>query len=262
MTDIAILLCAGFATRMGELARDVPKALLPVADRPVLDYFLDQLRKLDGLSQIHVVSNTPHFAAFEAWAASHRPKLDIEIVVHDDRSTDNSNRLGAVGDLAFVLERLKTQPEGALVAAGDNILRFALSPMWQRFRTERRDFVLALRELDRQRLQRTGVLVLGDDDRVLAFHEKPQNPPSHWACPPIYFLTHGALAQTRPHLDGEEGKHDEIGHFIATLTLQQRLRAFRLGARGEERLRLDIGSPASYRAADEVLRRNPVLLRA
>ncbi len=259
-TDIALLLCAGFGTRMGELTRDTPKPLLPVVGRPVLDYLLDQLRGLEGLTQIHVVGNALHFDALESWAAERRGALEPELIVHNDGSTDNTNRLGAVGDLGFVLDRLDGLPDGALVAAGDNILRFALAPLWQRFRETRLDFVLAIPENDPERLRKTGILVLDEEERVLEFHEKPAEPPSRWTCPPFYFLTGEALAQVQPHLAAEQGKNDEIGHFVATLTAQKRIRAFCLETPTGERLRLDIGSPDSYRSAEEVLGREAVFL--
>ncbi len=245
---VAILLCAGYATRMGTLAAETPKPLLPVAGRPVLDYLLDLLLELDGLEQVHVVSNSRYVERFRDWASDRNQRLDLEITVHDDGSTDNDNRRGAIGDLDFVLGR--TDPAGgALVASGDNIYRFSLRPMWQAFLGGDSSWVLGLEETDPEKLRRTGVLELGADDKVLRLHEKPDEPPSTWACPSIYCFQRPALARVAGYLaDGHS--HDAAGRFVAYLAAREKLHAHK--AAGE---RLHVGSPEAYRHAEEVLGR-------
>jgi glucose-1-phosphate thymidylyltransferase len=234
---------------MGPLTQDRPKPLLPLAGRPLLDYLLDQLLELPGLGDVHVVSNRHYLEAFESWAAERRTSLgDRHLVVHDDGSTGSGNRLGAVGDLAFVLDRI-TAPEGALVAAGDNILRFSLEPLWHAFRTTGESHLLALREPDHDRLRRTGVLELDAGHRVLQLHEKPAAPPSEWACPSLYCLTAPALARLAPYLAAGHPR-DEIGRFIAHLVEVEPVRA--VPTEGE---RLHVGSPEAYRHAEKVLSR-------
>ena len=257
--SIAILLCAGYGTRLGELTRTTPKPLLELADRPMLDYLLDQLLDLDGLDAVEVVTNHHYASAFEAWASDVRPRVEAAgktLGVHDDGTLDAASRLGAVGDLAFVLERLADSPESALVAAGDNILRFSLQPFWSAFRDRGASTVLALEETDPARLRKTGVLELGDEDRVVGLHEKPEVPPSTWACPSIYALDAGALARVRPYLD--EGRpNDEIGRLTADLVGRRPVWAVRT-----QGSRLHVGDPASLTHADATLRREPVLLDA
>lgn len=256
---IAILLCAGYGTRMGALTRDTPKPLLPVADRPVLDYLLDQLMGLPSLRDIHVVSNQHYFAAFEAWGADRRTfveRHDRRLFVHNDGTLSNEDRLGAIGDLGFVLDRIRaagSPPDGALACAGDNILRFSLLPLWRRFLDHGRTTVLAMEEKDPARLRRTGVLEINDSGRVIKLWEKPENPPSSWACPSFYALSRSALAQVQPYLDQGHAP-DEIGRFIGFLAEQTGPDhgVWALETDGE---RLHVGNPESLRHADEVLRR-------
>lgn len=250
---VALLLCAGYGTRMGDLVATTPKPLLEVAGRPVLDHLLDQLRGLPRLAAVHVVSNARHAAAFRAWAGSRAADAPWPLAVHDDGSTSPDDRLGAVGDLGFVLDRLPVLPAGALVAAGDNILRFSLAAFWAHFLDGATSRVLALHEPRRERLERTGVLELGPDDRVLRLVEKPSEPPSTWACPPIYALKRPSLGRVVPYL-ARVASTDEIGRFIADLVAHETVVAERIA--GE---RLDIGSPESYRRADELLRREAVI---
>ena len=244
----ALLLCAGYGTRMGTLTQDQPKPLLPLAGRPLLDYLLDQLLELPGLGDVHVVSNHHYLDAFESWAAHRRESLggERQLVVHDDGSTSSEDRLGAVGDLAFVLGRIHA-PAGALVAAGDNILRFSLEPLWTAFRTSAASQLLALHEPDLDRLRRTGVLELGTANRVLRLHEKPAEPPSEWACPSLYCLAAPALARLTPYLEAGHPR-DEIGRFIAHLVEVEPVHAV-----PTEGGRLHVGSPEAYRHAEQIL---------
>ena len=260
---VAILLCAGYGTRMGALTRDVPKPLLQVADRPVLDYLLDQLVELENLSAVHVVSNHHYSDAFVAWAAERREDLaakGLDLQVHNDGTLSNDDRLGAIGDLGFVLDRMEggspdgaVVPDGAIVCAGDNILRFPLAPMWNAFIETGTSQILAMEEKDTARLRRTGVLELDVEDRLVALWEKPQNPPSCWACPSFYALGSNALSEVSTYLSSDLPS-DEIGRFIGYLADRQVLQAQK--TRGS---RLHVGNPQELERADSLLRRESVL---
>lgn len=252
MTHAAILLCAGYGTRMGALTADTPKPLLEVAGRPLLDPLLDQLENLPGLDAIHIVTNRRHAVAFSAWADGRRPSLRAALHLYDDGSTSNDDRLGAIGDLDFVLRRLPEIPSGALVAAGDNILRFDLAHFWHRYLDTGHTRILALEEKDPDRLRRTGVLRL-DGDRVVELLEKPERPPSEWASPACYAFARPALEGVAAYLDNG-GPRDEIGRYVGHLVERQDVRAFRL--RGG---RLHVGNPGELAHAREILTREPVV---
>ena len=246
---IAILLCAGYGTRMGALTAETPKPLLPVAGKPILDYLVELLLELDGLDAIHLVSNSRYLEKFRRWADGWGRRIGPpgpRLVVHDDGSADNASRRGAVGDLDFLLRRV-APPAGALVAAGDNIYRFSLRPLWRTFVDSGHSYVLGLEERDPGKLRRTGVLELTCENRVLRLHEKPEQPPSTWACPSLYCLQASALARVRGYLDAGHC-HDEIGRLIGHLVSREPIFAFE--AEGE---RFHVGSADSYRRTDKLL---------
>ncbi len=250
---IAILLCAGYATRLHPLTRDFPKPLLPVADKPVIDYFVDQIDGLPEIDSLHVVTNDKFYELFSGWASQKNGSgaVSTPITVHNDGTSYNANRLGAVGDLHFVLKRLGTR-RPMLVSAADNIFRFSIEGVWRRFLSENRHMVIALQQTDPDRLQRTGVLELVARDRVLRLHEKPSVPPSTWFCPPLYFLQPSA----REHLEtlmASGDPPDAPGHFIDYLCRREHVIAQKVNGS-----RLDIGDVASYREADRRLRREPL----
>ena len=269
----AILLCAGYGTRMGALTATTPKPLLEVAGRPVLDYLLDQLAEISGLTTVDVVTNHHYADAFGAWAEAraadwrrHRPERRFELRIHDDGTVDNATRLGAIGDLGFVLERVGLA-DGALVSAGDNILRFSLEPFWRRFLAADADnegpatsCVMAQHEPSLERLRRTGVLEIDAGGRVLTLVEKPEDPPSTWACPSVYALDRRALAEVGPYLAADLPA-DEIGRFLGHLVDRRRDRRDEDVVAHEIRgSRLHVGNPEELEHANRILDREPVLL--
>ena len=255
---IAILLCAGFATRMYPLTRDFPKPLLKVGGKPVLDYLMDQIVPLPGLEAVHLVSNARFFGHFQEWARGWRPALgqaEVELVLHNDGVWENEARLGALGDMLLVGGRLGFDPK-AMIAAGDNVFRFSLGPMWNRFAAAKREsFVVGLTETDRDKLRRTGVLTLDGDSRVLDMLEKPQDPPSGWACPPLYFYQPWVWPLLRDYLE-QNPESDSPGSFVSSLCKCNGLFALTTGGS-----RLDIGNMETYLQADEILSCQPCVLK-
>jgi glucose-1-phosphate thymidylyltransferase len=238
---------------MYPLTEHFPKPLLPVADRPVIDYLMDQLSELPQLSAVHVITNDRFFPHFDKWRGHWLQSNDsssLAIEIHNDGATTNDNRLGAAADLQLVLEKIG-EPARMLVSAGDNIYRFELASLWERFLQGNHHFITALQETDESRLRKSGVLQLGDDDRVLRLDEKPSKPPSNWLCPPLYFFQPSVTNYLNSFLTTSESR-DAPGHFIAWLCRQEPVYAFRLTSS-----RLDIGSIDTYRQADRLLRQKP-----
>lgn len=246
---IAVLLCAGYATRMYPLTADFPKPLLTVAGKPVIDYLVEQIIDLPEITHIHVVTNAKFFEHFSAWQMRWRSATaskKIAFVVHNDGSTDNANRLGAAADLRFVFKQI-AKPTRVLASGGDNIFRFRLEPLWRDFLTGQRHYVIALPESNENRLMKSGVLALGKENRVLRLHEKPEHPVSRWFCPPLYFLQPTAWPQLDQFLRTPRND-DAPGYFIDFLSRREEVYAFKLNAS-----RLDIGSIDSYREAQEAI---------
>ena len=247
---IAILLCAGFGTRMYPLTEHIAKALLPVAERPVLDYLMDQLLEMDGLEEIHLVANNRFFSQFESWQEGIQSRLDaasIRLVLYNDGVNDNHERLGAVGDLDFVLNKGDLWNKPALVLAGDNIFLFDLVPLWNQFVQEKKNRILGIVENELRVLQRTGIITVAENGRVIDFEEKPEDPPTNIFSPPVYFLLPEALKKIRSYNQSGHSL-DAIGNFVRYLVRDDEIYAFTV-----EGKRLDIGSMADYEQAGKIL---------
>lgn len=246
----AVVLCAGFATRMYPLTKNFPKPLLEVGGKPVLDYLMEQIVLLPGIQAVHLVSNGKFIDHFLQWHQTGKARGDFgdtPIHIHNDGCVDNQSRLGAAGDLLLALREIGS-PGRVLVSGGDNIYQFSLLPLWEQFLASRHHCIPALRETEREKLQKTGVLELNDDDRVLRLHEKPTTPPSTWTCPPLYFLQPSIWCILESFLQ-THGNHDAPGYLIDHLCRSEVVQALKLNAK-----RLDIGCLQTYRQADRLLR--------
>jgi glucose-1-phosphate thymidylyltransferase len=251
---IAIVLCAGFATRMYPLTINFPKPLLKVAGRPVIDYLMDQLVELPGLEAIYLVSNGKFYSHFAEWKRrrQHNDRERSPVVeLLNDGAMDNDHRLGASADFQLVIKTIP-QPTRVMVTAGDNIYRFSIRPLWEQFLQSDRHCIVALPETDRKKLKKTGVLKLATDDRVIRLFEKPAHPSSSWFCPPLYFFQ-STVSRRLDEFLKRPASGDAPGYFIDFLCRKDPVYAFRLNAS-----RLDIGSIETYRAADHDLRNNPL----
>jgi glucose-1-phosphate thymidylyltransferase len=246
----AILLCAGFGTRLHPITRERPKALLEVRGRALLDDLVDRLLESPRVSALQIVSNhrfIGHFRAFCEGLAARRPGLPLDLV--DDGATEDARRLGAVRDLALALERAPaTGP--VLVAAGDNLFRFHLDAFLDEQARRRESAILVYPEPDSARLRRSGVAVVGaEGGRVLRFVEKPAEPPSGLACPPLYVFEPPALARLPEFLRAEPSA-DAPGSFLAWLVSREPVFAHAMQGR-----RYAVGDLESWTRAGEWLDR-------
>src|SRR5574339_22790 len=118
-----IILAAGYATRLYPLTLTKAKPLLPVAGKPMIDYVLDKLAPMGGIDRVYLVTNAKFAAQFQEWADQYRAtKAPLDFTIVNDGSTDDSNKLGAIGDLHLVITREKVDDD-VIVVAGDKPFR-------------------------------------------------------------------------------------------------------------------------------------------
>jgi glucose-1-phosphate thymidylyltransferase len=237
----ALILAAGYATRLRPLTDSVPKMLLPLAERPMLDYLLDRIREVDELDEIHLVTNAQFAPAFRDWAPE-------DVTVHDDGTTSNEDRLGAIGDIAFTIEQAGLEGEDLLVVAGDNLIGYSL-PEFVDFWQEKGSGAIAVHEVaDRSLLPHYGVVELDDDDRVVGLEEKPAEPKSNLAATAAY-LYRGADLELLPRYLEEGNAPDAPGNFAVWLHTRAPLYGYRFSGEWH-----DIGDLGQLLDADNLLR--------
>jgi glucose-1-phosphate thymidylyltransferase len=208
----AIILAAGYATRLRPLTDTRAKELLPVGGRPIVDWIVDALAEVDEVDGIHVVTNTRKAPDFRAWAAGR----DGAVVVHDDGTSSNDDRLGAIGDMQFVIDDAGLD-DHLLVIAGDNLFDFSLRAYVDYWRGKGVASAVAVRDVgSRELAMRYGIVELAADDRVLDFVEKPADPPSTLAATATYLFHRSHVPLVARYLD-EGNASDQPGRFVAWL---------------------------------------------
>ena len=190
----ALVLAAGYATRLRPLTDTWAKELLPVGGRPILDWIVDAIRQVADITEVHVVTNARKAPAFLAWANGK------DVRVHDDGTVSNDDRLGAIGDLAFVLERTGIDDD-LLVIAGDNLFEFSLADLVAFWRAKEHASAVAVRDVGTPELARQyGVVALDADDRIVDFVEKPAEPRSTLAATATYLYAREHVALVPEYL--------------------------------------------------------------
>lgn len=239
----AIVLAAGFATRMYPLTKDRAKPLLDVGGRPVLSWILDRVLGVPQVDEVVVVTNGRFHEQFEEWLAGYDARAPIRLVT--DGTMDNESRLGAINDLSLGMVFLPDLDADFLVIAGDNLIDFDLAPFAARMEREAKPLLL-LREIPGEVPPRTyNEVAVDGDGNVLSFREKPDEPTSNLSALCLYFLPANARADLGRFLR-RTMVPDAPGFFIAWLAEQRPLVAERVTGAW-----FDIGSVATLEAARE-----------
>lgn len=242
---IALLLVAGYATRLYPLTINTPKPLLPVAGRPMLDYIVDELDTLPDLTGICLISNHRFAGHFEEWASTRRlVSSHATITVLDDGTTDDSNKRGAIGDIQFAIDTLHID-EDTVIIAGDNLFTYRLKDMYDHFLKIRRDLLIAIHVPDKSQLQKLAVATLDGQGKVLRMMEKPAEPESETAIYATYFYLKETLPLIRKYLE-EGNTPDAPGHFPSWLYTRRDVFAYLADGNC-----IDIGTPENYKDVTE-----------
>lgn len=208
-----IFLCAGYATRLFPLTENFPKALLKVGGRALLDYILDEVNSLDEIDEIYLVTNAKYTPHFESWA---KEKNNIKpITVINDGTYTNDDRLGAIGDINFTIEKCNINDD-VLIIAGDNLFTFKLREFIDFYKAKNAPSVCVREETDINLLKRVGVAVLDDSNKILDFEEKPAEPKSKYAVYAEYIYPKEILPVFKEYL-AEGNSNDAPGNFVAYL---------------------------------------------
>ena len=238
-----IVIAAGYATRLGELTRNFPKPLLQIGESTILGRMLDDIDRIEDIDEHIIITNHRFAPIFMEWAKVQRYSKPLKIV--DDGTSTNETRLGAVCDLLYAMEQLSIDDD-MLVVAADNILMFSFREFVDFAKSKGTSCIMCHEQPSIERLQRTGVVVLDEDNRVLDMEEKPLQPKSHWAVPPFYIYMRKDLDLVRGSVADGCGKDapGNLAHYMVDNTV---MHAWPMSAG-----RFDIGSLDSYEEAKQL----------
>ena len=273
-----IVIAAGYATRLGELTKNFPKPLLKIGENTILGRMLDDIDTIPEIDEHIIITNHKFAHIFEEWAkkrsldfarddkkvSSRLSALDLwslategtqeahgeiskgrrkkPITIVDDGTETNETRLGAVCDLLFAMEKLNINDD-LLVVAADNLLFFSFQEFVDFAKQKDTSCIMCHEQPSIEKLQRTGVVELDDNFRVLGMEDKPQQPKSHWAVPPFYIYLKKDLDLVRHSVENGCGK-DAPGNLAHYMVEHTTMHAWPMTAG-----RFDIGSIDTYEEA-------------
>ncbi|HUD46000.1 MAG TPA: nucleotidyltransferase family protein [Candidatus Baltobacteraceae bacterium] len=211
-----LILAAGYATRLYPLTLTQPKPLLDVAGQPMIDYVLDNIAPIGGIDRVYVVTNAKFAGQFQEWADRYRAtksKLDFTIV--NDGSTDDSNKLGAIGDIHLVLTREKIDDD-LIVVAGDNLFSETLEGFGAVCR-QRKAPVLAVYDVGSlEEIKKYSSITLDGSGKITVFEEKPKNPTNSLTGIALYYYPRSTLPLIHQYI-AEKNNPDQPGRLVQWL---------------------------------------------
>lgn len=232
-----IVIAAGYATRLGDLTKNFPKPLLKIGNSTILGRMLDDIDRIPEVDEHIIITNHKFAPIFDGWVEKQHYKKPITIV--DDGTETNETRLGAVCDLLFAIDKLEIDDD-LLVVAADNILEFSFQEFVDFAKAKGTSCIMCHEQPSIEKLQRTGVIVVDENMKVLNMEEKPQVPKSTWAVPPFYIYLKKDLDLVRHSVENGCGK-DAPGNLAHYMVEHTTMHAWPMSAG-----RFDIGSLDTY----------------
>jgi glucose-1-phosphate thymidylyltransferase len=242
----ALILAAGYATRLYPLTLNQPKPLIPVAGKPMIERVVDCLLPIPDLKTLYVVTNHKFAPQFADWADQYR-KLNkaarFEII--DDGSTSDADKLGAIGDIYFAVDNRGLYYRDLLIVAGDNLFSESLAD-FAAFACEHAATIGVYDVRSLEEAKKYNQLTTNPAGIVTDFVEKPANPSSTLCAIALYYYGPEALGLLKTYL-AEGNNADQPGRFVQWL--HKRTDIFTYPIDG---LWYDIGSHESLAQANEV----------
>ena len=241
-----LILAAGYATRLYPLTLTKAKPLLEVAGKPMIEWVLDNLAPVPDIESVYVVTNNKFAADFQAWADGYvkrEPRLRFKIV--NDGSTNDSDKLGAIGDINFVLSKENIEGSDLIVVAGDNLFSQPL----EGFAAEARKHPAAIATYDVEDLEaikKYNNIETDAEGRVTHFEEKPQHPSNTITGIALYYYSKEVVPMFHQYI-AEGNNPDQPGRLIQWLYPRVPVLTWKVPGRW-----FDIGSKETLEEADRL----------
>jgi glucose-1-phosphate thymidylyltransferase len=211
-----IILAAGYATRLYPLTLNQPKPLLPVAGKPMLEHVLDKIGGIRAIDHAYIVTNAKFVSHFEQWAEGYRnPKVTFRFTIVNDKSTDDSNKLGAIGDMHLVITKHEINDD-VIVVGGDNLFSHDLSEFGD-YCLQKNSPVTGVYDVgDLEEIKKYNAIEIDEQNRITYFEEKPKVPKSTLTGIALYYYPKGTLPLIHQYI-ADGNNPDQPGRLVQWL---------------------------------------------
>jgi glucose-1-phosphate thymidylyltransferase len=244
-----LILAAGYATRLYPLTLTQPKPLLPVAGKPMIEYVLDNIAPIGGIDRVYVVTNEKFAGHFQRWSEGYSgAKSKLEFTIVNDHSTDDRNKLGAIGDMHLVLKQEKVDDD-LIVVAGDNLFSQSLEDFGAVCR-EKKAPVLAVYDVGSlEEIKKYNSITLDATGKITFFEEKPKTPTSTLTGIALYYYPKSVLPLIHQYMT-EKNNPDQPGRLVQWMYQRTPVYTWRVPG-----IWFDIGSKESLEEANVIFSR-------
>ena len=182
----------------------------------MIEYVLDNLEPIGGIERVYVVTNAKFAGHFQKWADGyHATKTKLDFTIVNDGSTDDSNKLGAIGDLHLVITREKVDDD-LVVVAGDNLFSESLGAFGG-LCSRKRAPVLGVYDVGSlEQAKKYGVVDLDGEGRIIRFEEKPERPATTLIGIALYHYPKNVVPLIRQYI-AEGNNPDQPGRLVQWL---------------------------------------------
>lgn len=242
---ITVILAGGYGRRLAPVTDHHAKSLLPVVDRPIIDWIIEKLPP----SKILISTNKSFEDSFKKWIGN-QPAPDegglagrpIEIVSEETRSEEE--KLGAAGGLLYTIQS-KTISEPILLVNGDNIFDFSLNDVSDSNYAVNLLYDIKTKEEVKGKYGNVRV----ENGFIVEFLEKPHNPASSLVSTGIYYFPPSIFPFIREFYDSYRHDRDNMGSLLKWLIEKKKTKVKGIVKEG---LWVDIGSRDSYIHANQI----------
>ena len=243
----ALILAAGYATRLYPLTLNKAKPLLAVGGKPIVEWVVDNLTTIPDLETVYIVTNNKFAADFQAWSEEYERKHPgFRFKVLNDGSTSDKDKLGAIGDINFVVTGENLAQSSLLVVAGDNLFTQSLANFAACAKGT--DATVAVYDVgDVEAIKKYGNITVDADGIITRFEEKPQKPQGTLAAIAIYYYSPAILSLLTTYLAAGNNP-DQPGRFVQWLYTRKPVKTCQITGQW-----LDIGSKETLEKADKIL---------